>query len=140
MSETITVTGIAATAPRHILTEAGLDIVSFRLASTQRRYDPDAQKWVDGDTNWYTVTGFRRLAVGVTGSIRRGEHVIVTGRIRVRDWETEDRRGTSVEIEADAIGHDLTWGTTVYTKTLRPDDPDHAPATDEQDPTVPTPF
>lgn len=133
MSDIITITGIVATDPRHIVTQAGLDIANFRLASAQRRYDSESQKWVEGETNWYTVTGFRQLAVGVTESIRRGERVIVTGKLRIRAWETEDKSGTNVEIDADAIGHDLTWGTTVYTRTPRAEDTAEQP-TDEPNP------
>ena len=43
--------------------------------------------------------------------------MIVTGRLRVRDWATDDKRGTNVEIDADAVGHDLSWGTTVFTRS-----------------------
>ncbi len=49
MSDNITVTGVVATTPRHLLTTEKLPITSFRLASTQRRYDRGEQKWVDGD-------------------------------------------------------------------------------------------
>ena len=37
---------------------------------------------------------------------------MLTGRLRVRDWETGEKQGTAVEIDAEAIGHDLLWGTT----------------------------
>ncbi len=49
MSDTITLTGLVATTPRHLVTSTGLPITTFRLASTQRRYDRAQQKWVDGD-------------------------------------------------------------------------------------------
>lgn len=49
MSDTITLTGLVATTPKHLMTGEGLSITSFRLASTQRRYDRNEQKWVDGD-------------------------------------------------------------------------------------------
>ena len=39
MTDTITLTGLVATTPRHLVTSEGLPITSFRLASTQRRYD-----------------------------------------------------------------------------------------------------
>jgi single-strand DNA-binding protein len=99
-------------------TVAGLPITSFRLASTQRRYDRGAQKWIDAETNWYTVTCFRQLAINVVGSIDKGQRVLVTGRLRVRDWQTGDRAGTNVEVDADAVGHDLAWGTSVYTRSV----------------------
>lgn len=116
MTDTIFLTGVVATSPRHVTTSEGLAITSFRLASSQRRYDRAQSKWVDGDTNWFTVSSFRALATNAAGSVAKGDHVVVTGRLRVRDWESTDRSGTNVEIEADALGHDLTWGTSVYTR------------------------
>ena len=85
MSDTITLTGLVATPPRHIVTSENLQITSFRLASTQRRFNRAEQKWEDADTNWYTVTAFRQLAANAIGSILKGQRVVVTGRLRIRD-------------------------------------------------------
>jgi len=118
MTDAMTLTGLVATTPRHLVTSEGLPITSFRLASTQRRYDRGQQKWIDGETNWYTITAFRQLATNVVGSIVKGQRVVVTGRLRVRDWESGDRTGTTVELDAEAIGHDLSWGTAVFTRSV----------------------
>jgi single-strand DNA-binding protein len=118
MSDTITLTGVVGTIPRNLVTSGNLAVTSFRLASGQRRFDRSQQKWVDGETNWYTVTAFRQLAVNASKSIVKGEHVVVTGRLRVRDWTAGDRAGTTVDIEAEAIGHDLTWGTSSFTRVM----------------------
>lgn len=117
MTDYITLTGLVATTPRHITTSEGLAITSFRLASSQRRFDRVQQAWVDGDTNWYTVSAFRNLAQNAATSVNKGDRVIVTGRVRIRDWENTDRSGTTVEVEAESVGHDLTWGTAAYTRT-----------------------
>ena len=117
MSDTITLTGLVATVPNHIVTGAGLSITNFRLASTQRRYDRRDQKWVDGETNWYTVTTFRQLANNVVSSVQKGQRVVVTGRLRIRDWSTEEKKGTSIEVDAEAVGHDLSWGTAQFTRS-----------------------
>lgn len=117
MSDTITLTGIVGTAPKHIVTSEQLQITSFRLASTQRKFDRVEQKWVDTDTNWYTVTAFRSLAANAIGSILKGQRVIVTGKLRIRDWTTDEKSGTTIEVDADSIGHDLTFGTSVFTRT-----------------------
>lgn len=116
MTDFITVHGLVATTPRHLTTSEGLAITSFRLASSQRRFDRPTQKWVDADTNWYTVSSFRHLAEHSAQSIQKGDRVIVTGRLRIRDWENTDRSGTTVEIEAESIGHDLQWGTSTYSR------------------------
>jgi len=131
MSDTITITGLIATTPRHVVTSEGLPITSFRLASSQRRFDKAAEKWVDASTNWYTVTSFRQLAVNAVPSLCKGDRIVVSGRVRVRDWQTDDRTGTTVEIEAETIGHDLFWGTAQYTRTAGPNDPTAEPDDDD---------
>lgn len=118
MSDIITLTGLVATSPRHIVTGEGLAITSFRLASNQRRFDRTQNSWVDGDTNWYTITAFRQLGTHVASSVEKGQRVIVTGRIRIRDWESGEKSGTTIEIDAETIGHDLTWGRATFTRSV----------------------
>ncbi len=118
VTESITVSGLVATTPRHLITQDGLPITSFRLAASSRRFDREQGKWVDGETNWYTVTGFRQLAINLATSVSKGERIMVAGRLRVRDWDNGERAGTSVEIEAEHLGHDLLWGTAAFTRTV----------------------
>ena len=126
MQESIVVSGLVATTPRHLVTQDGLPITSFRLASSQRRFDRNQNKWIDGDTNWYTITSFRQLAINSAGSVNKGDRIIVHGRLRVRDWDNGERNGTSVEVEADSLGHDLTWGTSTFIRTVLVREPDAA--------------
>ena len=135
MAESITVAGLVATTPRHLVTQDGLPITSFRLAASSRRYDRQQAKWVDGETNWYTVTSFRQLAINSSTSINKGERILVSGRLHVRDWDNGERAGTSVEIEADHIGHDLMWGSAAFTRTVlvAETDPIEDPDSDEAD-------
>ncbi len=118
MSDQVSVAGLVATTPRHLVTQDGLPITSFRLASSHRKFDRNQNKWIDGETNWFTVTAFRQLAINSAGSVAKGDRVIVTGKLRVRDWDNGERAGTSVEIEADGLGHDMTWGSSVFTRTV----------------------
>lgn len=118
MSDTITLTGVVATLPRALTTQDGLAITSFRLASSQRRFDRVQDRWVDGDTNWYTVTTFRQLATNSAVSVKKGDRVVVTGRLRIRDWESGDKAGTNIDVEADALGHDLAWGTAAFSRSI----------------------
>lgn len=120
MYETIvTVVGNVASDVRHTLTPRGVHLASFRLAATPRRYDRNSG-WVDGHTNFFSITCWRALADHVAASVRVGEPVVVVGRLRVRPWEREDgRRGVTVEVDATAVGHDLSRGTTTFTKATR---------------------
>ncbi len=116
MTDTITVAGVVGSDPRLHVTTQGLAITSFRLASTRRYFDRAKGSWEDGETNWYTVSGFRQLAHNTAASVKKGERVVVHGRLRLRAWESGEKSGTAIEIEADSIGHDLAWGTTSLTK------------------------
>lgn len=117
MDSKTTITGLVATTPRHLITQDGLPITSFRLASTSQIVDPTSGTLIDGETNWFTITAFREIAINTATSVNKGERVVVSGKLRVRDWDNGERAGTSVEVEAEAIGHDLAFGTAVYTRT-----------------------
>ena len=133
MSDHLTITGLVATPPRHIVTSEGLPITSFRLASTQRRFDRGQEKWIDGETNWYTITAFRQLAIHAAGSIEKGQRVVLSGRLRIREWENGDRTGTTIDIEVDALGHDLAWGTSAFTRSITTSASKDATAAPERD-------
>ncbi|MCQ1950497.1 single-stranded DNA-binding protein [Arthrobacter sp. zg-Y859] len=118
MSDTITLRGYVATDLRQNTTDNGLAVASFRMCTTERRYDRDTGGWQDGQTNWYAVSLFRQLATNAAFSVHKGDRVVVTGRLRLRQWVTEDgRSGTSADIDADTVGHDLMWGTASFRRT-----------------------
>jgi len=135
MSESFTVSGLVATTPRHLVTQEGLPITSFRLASSKRRFDRTKKIWVEGETNWFTINSFRQLAINSASSISKGDRIVVSGRLKVRDWDNGERSGTSVEIEADCLGHDLVWGTSEFSRTVlvREDPEDDEPEESELD-------
>ena len=118
MSESFTVSGLVATTPRHLVTQEGLPITSFRLASSKRRFDRTKKIWVEGETNWFTITSFRQLAINSAASISKGDRVVVSGKLKVRDWDNGERSGTSLEIDAESLGHDLVWGTAEFSRTV----------------------
>jgi single-strand DNA-binding protein len=98
--------------------------VSFRVGSTPR-YNK-AGTWVDGQTSWFTVNCWRALGQNVKESIKRGDAVIVHGRVRVDVWEREDQpNSVTWVVDATFVGHDLTKGTSSFEKTARatPRDP-----------------
>ncbi|SDQ38475.1 single-strand DNA-binding protein [Curtobacterium sp. UNCCL20] len=119
MNDTITVCGIIATEPRHLVTDTGIAITSMRLASPSRRWDRATSTWTNGATNWFTVTAFRSLAANVHRSLKKGDRIVVTGRVRIRTWERDGRGGTSVEIDAEGLGHDLAWGISNWVRVPR---------------------
>jgi single-strand DNA-binding protein len=132
MSDTFSVSGLVATTPRHLVTQDGLPITSFRLAASTKKFDKQANRWTEGETNWFTVTSFRQLAVNSATSISKGDRVLVMGRLRVRDWDNGERAGTSVEIEAETLGHDLVWGSSTFTRTVNIREEQPEPDADEE--------
>ena len=117
--DSITIVGIVATPPELKHTGTGVPITTFRVARGLRRFDPETRTWSDSGTNWYTVSMFRSLADHAYKSLQCGDRVILTGRLRLREWDNGTRKGTAVEIDADAIGHDLLWGTSTFVKDSR---------------------
>jgi len=115
MNETmIAMSGVIVTDPKK--GEArGSSVVSFRLMSTVRRWER-GKGWCDADHNFVTVTCWRGLADNVASSVKKGDPVVVAGRMRVRQWDTADREGSTVEIEANSVGHDLSRGTSTFRK------------------------
>ncbi|MDP9394379.1 MAG: single-stranded DNA-binding protein [Actinomycetota bacterium] len=115
----VTVSGNVVTDPRHVETQDGVHITSFRLASTPRRWDRRIRQWVDGDTSYYSVTCWRHLAQNAAASLHKGDPVVVTGDLRVREWTSGERSGTSADIDAVALGHDLSRGMSEFRRVSR---------------------
>lgn len=97
-------------------------VASFRLGCTPRRYQKKTDSWVDGDTQWYTVNAWRSLAENCDGSLRRGDPVVVSGRVNAETWTNKAGiEVTSFSIDASFVGHDLNRGRSEFTKTaVRP--------------------
>ncbi|WP_211878775.1 single-stranded DNA-binding protein [Pseudarthrobacter albicanus] len=118
MSDNITVRGFVASEIRSSTTPGGVATASFRLGSTERRYDRTSSTWIDGNTNWFTVQGYRQLAGNIGCSIKKGQRVIVVGRLKMRSWEKDGRIYHVAEIDAESVGHDLMWGSANFTRMV----------------------
>ncbi len=115
---TVTITGNVATDIRHVETDNGVHIASFRLGSTPRRWTK-GRGWVDGDTSYYTVTCWRFLAQNVARSLSKGDPVVISGTVRVREWSQGDRSGVVTEVDATSVGHDLNRGISRFARVTR---------------------
>ncbi|MFQ6146267.1 single-stranded DNA-binding protein [Streptomyces seoulensis] len=121
MNETmICAVGNVATQPMYRDPESGAS-ARFRLAVTARYWDREKSAWTDGHTNFFTVWANRQLAANTVASLNVGDPVVVQGRLKVR---SESRDGASrawADIDAVAIGHDLSRGTAAFRRTVRQD-------------------
>lgn len=99
---------------------AGVPVASFRLACTPRKFNRRTETWSDGPTQWFTVSAWRGLADNCATSLRRGDPVVVHGRLESRTYvNAHGVEVLSLEIDALHVGHDLSRGTTVFTRTPR---------------------
>jgi single-strand DNA-binding protein len=135
----VTVVGNLVADPRLAYTKDGQPIASFRLASTPRRFDRASGEWKDGDTLFTSVTCWRSLAENVHLSLRKGNSVIVIGRLSVRPYETKDGdKRQSVDIDAMAVGPDLGRATTIIKRIERTAQPSAESAVPSEHDLVPS--
>jgi single-strand DNA-binding protein len=116
---TVTVVGNLASDVRLHELRSRTPMASFRLASCARVFDRARNEWGDGPTSYFSVFCWNALAENVTSSLSKGQPVVVTGRLTTRAWEQEGRHGTSLEIKAFAVGHDLSRGTGTFRRRSR---------------------
>jgi single-strand DNA-binding protein len=105
---TITLVGNLTRDPELRFTPAGAAVADFTVASTARTFDRQTSEWKDGDTLFIRCSAWRALAENVAGSLTKGTRVIVTGALKVREYERQDGgRGTSVEMTVEEVGPSL---------------------------------
>lgn len=114
-----TVIGNAVTDVSLRVTSSGTSVASFRIASNSRRFDKSTNSWIDQEPSYLSITAWSQLAENVALSVHKGQGLVVTGKLKVRQWQDADKSGTNVEIDATAIGHDLNRGTSEFTKVKR---------------------
>jgi single-strand DNA-binding protein len=86
-------------------------LAEIRMGHTPRRLNRTTGEWEDGETSYYSVKCWRRLAVNVKGSLRKGDMILVKGKVVMRTWvDDQQRNRTQMQVEADSVGHDLAFG------------------------------
>jgi single-strand DNA-binding protein len=116
---TVVVVGNLTDDPELRFTPQGVAVANFRLAVSRRVKDESGQ-WKDGETSFFRISCWRQLAENVAESLTRGSRTMVAGRLRMRQWETQEGEKRSVvEIEADEVGPSLKWATAKVEKTSR---------------------
>src|ERR1051326_4845817 len=117
----VNLAGYVATEPRFRKVNGDTSSAKLRVAYTSRRRDRETGEWTDGPTSFVNIQCWRTLADNVAVSVRKGEPVLVMGRLQVRRFEgAEGTLRTAVEIEATSVGHDLTRGVAKFARTKWP--------------------
>lgn len=116
----ITLIGNLTDDPELRFTPSGAAVAKFRVASTPRYMDRQTGEWKDGEALFLTCNVWRQAAEHVAESLQRGARVIVSGRLRMRSYETrEGEKRTVFEVEVDEIGPSLRYATAKVQKMAR---------------------
>lgn len=79
----------------------GSAITRLRVVTNARRLvDGD---WVDTDTSWWNVTAFGKTAEAIADQLHKGDLVMVSGKVKQREWEKDGVKRTTAEVTADEI-------------------------------------
>ena len=117
MQSTVTLVGNVASDVTLRQTAAG-PVAGFRLAASNDYLDRRSRQWVKR-TTWVSVSAWRALGEHVAGSLRKGQPVVVVGRLRQREFERDGHRVTVIDVDADLVGHDLNRGTAQFARSPR---------------------
>ncbi len=120
----ITVIGNMVNDPELRYTPAGDAVASFRVASTPRFRDNATGEWKDGDSLFLSCNIWRQAAENVAETLQRGMRVLVTGRLKQRQYETrEGEKRTVYEVEVEDVGPSLRYASAKVTKASRSNGP-----------------
>ena len=115
----LTVVGNLVDDPKLRTTPTGTPVASFRIASTARRYDATSRQHVDGSRLFLTVTCWQEMAGNVANSLRRGQPVVVYGRLLSREYIKDEQTRITFEMTAEAVGPNLARGRAEFTRSAQ---------------------
>jgi single-strand DNA-binding protein len=115
----ITVVGNVTRDPEMRYTPSGVSQVTLGIAVNRSWRNAQTNEWEER-TSFFNVVCWRELADNVSGSIKKGTRILVTGRLEQRSWETDQGEKRSVvEIIADEVGPSLRFATADVHRTER---------------------
>jgi single-strand DNA-binding protein len=134
----VTLVGYVAQEPSIRTTKTGKTVTDLRVGITPRYRDQATGEWHDGQSSYFTVSCWDRLANHVRASMHKGEPVLVRGKFKTSTYEDKDGRPrTETRITADTVGHDLSRGVANYIRHRPNQATADADATGEQAPGSP---
>jgi single-strand DNA-binding protein len=134
----VTLVGYVAQEPSIRTTKTGKTVTDLRVGITPRYRDQATGEWHDGQSSYFTVSCWDRLANHVRASMHKGEPVLVRGKFKTNTYEDKDGRPrTETRITADTVGHDLSRGVANYIRQRPKQATADAGATGDQAPGSP---
>ena len=126
----ITLRGYLTAEPKfYQKTPQAIPVTEMRVGCTPRRLNRETGEWYDLPTSYYRVKCWRRLAINTASSLKKGDPVLIRGHFYMSTWvDNQQRPRSTLEIEADTIGHDLAHGWSHFLRGTRP--PENSAADD----------
>ena len=99
---------------------SGTAVANFSIVNKPRVFNRAKGEWTDGDPLYMKCTAWDKTAEHITDSLKRGDRVIVTGRLRQRSFDTTDGdKRTVIELEVEEIGPTLRWTTVTVNRSSK---------------------
>lgn len=117
----ITIVGNLTDDPTLRFTSSGAAVATFTVASTPRSFDKASGEWKDQESLFMRCSIWRQPAENAAESLRRGQRVVVVGRLKQRSFEVDGQKRSVVELEADEIGASLRYAKATVEKVQRSD-------------------
>lgn len=111
--------------PEIRFSENGGSWATVRCVFKDRKRDAQGQ-WVDGDPNFINVT-ISSGAEHFVDSVSKGDSIVLTGRLVIREYEQDGVKRQSPEIRADSIGPSTRWNVAKTPRTLESGGPSLEP-------------
>ena len=103
---TVTIAGNLTRDPELRFLDGGAATAGFGIAVSRRWFDKTKNDWTEV-TSFFDVVAWRTLADNVAETLKKGDRVVVTGRLEQRSWEKDGEKRSKVEIVADEIASSL---------------------------------
>jgi len=118
----VSLVGFVASEPSYLKVGGNqIPKLTMRVCWTTRRRDSATGGWVDGNTSFVTVICWRQLAENLSTCLRKGDPVLVRGRLDVRSFVGRDgQRRTAVDVDASSLGPDLNRGVAGFRRVWPP--------------------
>lgn len=107
MDNLVTFVGNLGADPELRYTPNGVAVCDFSVASSRKWTSQNGQE--NEETYWARCTAWRELAENVAESLRKGQRVIVTGRMKREEYEKDGQQRSIDKVEVTEVGPSLRW-------------------------------
>lgn len=104
MLPNVTLVGRAVDDPELRFTQSGDAVANLRVVASERRKNRNTDEWEDGDRIFLGLSVWKHDAEAVAEDVRKGDKVLVSGKLFQREYETRDgNKGKSIELKGATV-------------------------------------